>query len=81
MAKRRKIAFDLTYDQFISFWQKSCTYCKGAITTIGLDRVDNNIGYVHNNVVPCCRTCNVMKQKMSVVSFISHIKKINANLL
>ena len=73
---RRKIAFELTFDQFMSFWQKPCSYCKDPIATIGLDRIDNASGYTFGNVASCCRTCNVMKQQMSHSQFIAHVKKI-----
>jgi hypothetical protein len=42
----------------------------------GIDRVDSSIGYVEDNCVPCCTTCNSMKMKLSVEDFKNHIKKI-----
>lgn len=27
----------------------------------GMDRIDNNIGYTYNNVLPCCGTCNKIR--------------------
>jgi len=60
-AKQRDIFFDLTFEQFESFWQKPCGYCGEPIKTIGLDRVDNNKGYSYKNVISCCIGCNVSK--------------------
>ena len=60
-AKKRDLDFDLTFDQFMSFWQQDCSYCKRPIPTIGIDRVDSNIGYSLENCVSCCSICNCMK--------------------
>ena len=42
----------------------------------GIDRVDSNLGYEINNVVPCCKTCNLMKNVHSENDFLQHILKI-----
>lgn len=60
-AKQRDLSFDLSFEEFCSFWQADCSYCGGAIATIGLDRVDSDKGYQLDNVVPCCTMCNSMK--------------------
>jgi uncharacterized protein with PIN domain len=70
-AIERGYAFDLTYEEFMLFWNKPCYYCNDEITTIGLDRVDNNIGYNVSNVVSCCTTCNRMKMTMNQNDFIT----------
>jgi len=46
----------------------------------GLDRIDSNIGYIHGNVVPCCRKCNVAKLDMTFNEFLDHIKKMYHHL-
>jgi len=40
-----------------------CHYCEGSLnpTSHALDRVDNILGHVCYNVVPCCRRCNSIK--------------------
>ena len=68
-AKIRNYDFDLTFEQFNSFWQKPCTYCGSHIEEIGLDRVDNHQGYHMKNVVACCFTCNQRKKAMSYVAW------------
>lgn len=45
----------------------------------GVDRVNNNKGYHKNNCVPCCKTCNTMKMKLSKEEFLEHISKIYEN--
>ena len=48
----------------------------------GIDRIDS-IGYVTENCVSCCRTCNIAKLDMSYDDFKKHIRKIalHMNLL
>lgn len=75
-AKAREISFELSIDQFLEMWQLPCRYCGSDIKTIGVDRVDNTRGYVLDNVVSCCTTCNLMKRGMNAQDFISHCKKI-----
>ena len=76
-ANRRKLEFFLTFEQFLTFWQKPCSYCGDAIETIGLDRVDNKKGYFLENVCSCCRICNRIKLKETKNFFINHCKKIS----
>lgn len=57
-------------------WQKECYYCGIDIPNIGIDRVDNAIGYVIGNVQPCCTVCNMMKRSMSEEMFIEHCKRV-----
>ncbi|MEK6881708.1 MAG: hypothetical protein AABY22_18960 [Nanoarchaeota archaeon] len=78
-AKKRNIFWNLSFEEFIEFWQKSCTYCNGKIETIGLDRIDNEMGYEKDNVISCCYICNIMKLNRSLEEFISQCKKIAQN--
>lgn len=75
-AETRGIEFNLTFEQFMFFWQKPCSYCGDRIEAVGLDRVDSNKGYILDNIVPCCGICNRMKRKLSKEEFINHCKKI-----
>jgi hypothetical protein len=70
-ARNRGIAFELTFEQFVAFWQKPCHYCGGEIDTIGLDRIDSAKGYIVDNVVPCCSTHNLMKNDMTHDQFVN----------
>lgn len=74
-AKRRHIPFDLTFEQFVSFWQLHCLYCGNAISTAGLDRVDACSSYCLANCVPCCTTCNTMKMSDDIETWTSHMKQ------
>jgi uncharacterized protein with PIN domain len=60
-AAERNIEFNLTSEEFNSFWQQPCNYCNREIDTIGIDRVNNTVGYVMDNCVSCCSVCNKMK--------------------
>lgn len=75
----KKFIFDLI--------TKNCFYCdkkpvledsgNGTLGEYnGVDRVDNKIGYLEDNCVPCCRTCNYMKKNMDIASFIRKCTEI-----
>ena len=80
-AKNRNKAFEITYLYFMSFWQKPCYYCGTEIKTIGLDRVDNNKGYVIGNIVACCTNCNLAKSTLTKEEFFDHFICLGKNLL
>ncbi len=75
-SRERNIIFNLTFEQFITFWQKDCEYCGDKIDTIGLDRVDNKKGYNIDNVESCCTQCNTMKMDYTEEEFINKCLKI-----
>lgn len=75
-AKYRNLLFNLTMDEFMSFWQLSCTYCDEIIETIGLDRIDNTQGYFKKNCIPCCAACNIMRNNQTQSEFIKRVKRI-----
>lgn len=64
-AQRRGITWNLSFKEFMLFWQKPCVVCDCAIETIGLDRIDNNRGYSLDNVRPMCKKHNYMRNKYS----------------
>lgn len=45
----------------------------------GIDRIDNALGYTLDNIVPCCRTCNFMKQTSNQKDFINKCKQISTH--
>lgn len=71
-AKRRSLDFKLDYGQFKNFFGQPCHYCGLVNTKNGLDRVDNDLGYILENVVSCCIQCNRMKMDYTVDEFIQH---------
>lgn len=78
-SKRFNLLFSLTLEEFDNITQLSCFYC-GEYNyngkTNGIDRVDNNVGYVLGNCVPCCRFCNVSKSNFTQKEFIRKCKLI-----
>jgi len=47
----------------------------------GIDRKVNFVGYQSNNCVPCCASCNYMKQDMNEKDFLNKIDRIHGNIL
>jgi len=64
IARRRNHECNLTDNQFLTYWNTPCHYCGSSIleeTGIGLDRLNNNLGYSAENVVSCCGNCNYIR--------------------
>ena len=47
----------------------------------GVDRVNSSIGYIKNNVVSCCHTCNMMKRSLPYNEFLLKIEMIYEKLI
>ena len=89
-AKRKNHEWDLTNEETKYLMSLPCFYCnkspdahkifnrdcKGTYYYNGIDRINNKIGYIKNNVVPCCFKCNLAKLTMSIDEFQNHIEKI-----
>jgi hypothetical protein len=82
-AKQRDIEWTITREEFDELKKKPCEYCGYPIVTTGsgLDRIDNKIGYIITNVVPCCYLCNTMKWKFWTYSEMKLIGKLVKELL
>jgi hypothetical protein len=74
-AKARNLTFRLRLPEFETLVRQPCHYC-GEYEVMGLDRVDNRIGYLPSNVVPCCMECNFMKRSMEKHRFVNRAVKI-----
>lgn len=75
-AKQRNIPFELTFEEFMTFWQQPCYYTGVPIETVGIDRVDNSKGYILGNCVPCDIRINKMKRNREEKFFLNHCCKI-----
>lgn len=91
-AKSRNLKFKISKEQFKDLVIQNCHYCgkepQKAIKTVkrdnkvffsnmnGVDRVDNNIGYIIDNCVPCCTQCNIAKRQSTVGEFEEWVAKI-----
>jgi hypothetical protein len=88
-AKRQGKDFNLSEEQFLQLTQQDCYYCGsrpsnylnspkhyGGYVYNGIDRVDNTQGYIPENLVPCCKHCNLAKRTLTISEFISLVRKI-----
>jgi hypothetical protein len=88
-AKKRDLEWSLTDDEFYGLTREPCHYCGAPPMQVqktqatsddyvynGVDRLDNAMGYVVGNVVPCCGVCNRMKMAMSDKEFLDMIERI-----
>ncbi|KAK1548577.1 hypothetical protein Q3G72_000704 [Acer saccharum] len=72
-AQDRGYSFQLAVHEFCTFWRKPCHYCGAAIDTVGIDRVDNAIGYRLSNCVACCTDCNTSKGTRDVAAWLAGV--------
>lgn len=91
-AASRGHVFDLPEDVFFALVSADCTYCGGAPDTVrkpnkqvngefvysGVDRVENDKGYIAENVVSCCWVCNRAKGRLSSAEFSAWLDRICA---
>ena len=80
-AHRRGKAFDLSPDAFKALKSaKHCFYCNAVRTNptkpYGIDCVNNDIGYLEGNCVPCCSKCNFMKGTLDITIFIHQCRLV-----
>lgn len=83
-SEKRKICFDISFDEFKMLISKNCFYCDElpreiknfGIIANGIDRLDPAIGYKVDNCKPCCKDCNWAKQSLTKDDFIKLCKKV-----
>ena len=81
-AKQREISFELSKKEFEKLTNSDCYLCGVKPTNIrlnGIDRVDNDLGYILSNCKPCCFVCNFMKKNYNLSIFLEKIKRIYSN--
>ena len=49
---------------------------EGDFTYNGLDRIDSSKEHTADNVVPCCRDCNLTKSDKTLEEFLAHIERM-----
>lgn len=71
-ARKKGRPVKVTMDQFYEIAKKDCFYCglEHPDSLIGLDRSDNDLDYTIDNVVPCCKSCNLSKNTLNKETFI-----------
>ena len=94
-ARLRGKVFELSKEQFKEITSSSCSYCgaepaitksakkfpNGKYPRVGIDRIDNSIGYTIGNSTPCCMTCNMAKGELTTEEFIAWIKRLHNYLI
>lgn len=85
-ANQRKLPYSLDDNTLFTLIKSKCHYCGKhpskphrkceSFLYNGLDRVDNSVGYIESNVVPCCFICNKMKGVLSKEEFMEHLDRI-----
>ena len=87
-AEKRNLEWSLDEKAFREITREDCHYCGSAPSNIatpksgngsfiynGLDRVDNSVGYLKNNIVACCKVCNFAKSGRDFDEFKNWIMK------
>lgn len=89
-AEQRGHDFKLSKERFRELTSANCHYC-GVVpsqsaysngyrtsdyTYNGIDRKDNNEGYIEGNVLTCCKDCNFSKRDMSYEKFVDYHNRI-----
>ena len=82
-AAKKGVEFSLTKEDVRNITKSDCFYCgkqpycvykpaiSGGYLYSGIDRRDNDEGYVLGNVAPCCKMCNWMKNTYSESDFLA----------
>jgi hypothetical protein len=68
--------FQIDFETFSELVTRPCYYCKyiKENETNGIDRINNDVGYIKDNCVSCCWKCNRMKHFYHPVFFIEKCK-------
>jgi hypothetical protein len=64
-ASKKNLDFALSQDEYLRLITQDCYLCgknSNSQHLNGIDRIDNNKGYIVDNVKPCCGGCNYMKK-------------------
>ena len=68
-ADNKSLPFEITNDEYVELLANNCYLCGrdgGNEFTNGIDRIDNNLGYIMTNVKSCCGSCNYIKKDMGL---------------
>jgi len=79
-----KHKLELSDLQILNLIKDPCFYC-GKIVDFphernGIDRVNNDLNYIVDNCVPCCKYCNSAKKDKTFEEFKQWVKKLVINL-
>lgn len=83
-ANKKKFKFELTKEIYCKITNENCTYCGKIVDNNnlnGIDRINDKIGYVDDNITSCCSECNYMKGSLSFDEFINQCIRIAKNMI
>lgn len=87
-AKSRGFDFNIDFDYAVSILKSDCHYCGIEpsntymksyynATYNGIDRVNNTKGYEIDNIVSCCKMCNIAKNNNTEEYFLQWVKRLS----
>jgi hypothetical protein len=87
-ASARKLDFNVDFDFAVNIMKSNCHYCGIEPSNLfwksyynvsynGIDRVDNTVGYEKDNLVACCKMCNISKNNNTEQEFLEWVKRLS----
>jgi hypothetical protein len=67
--KNSNFVFAVTREEFTIITSMDCYMCgkeSNELHNNGIDRIDNKLGYVSGNIMPCCGNCNYIKNEYDI---------------
>ena len=91
----KNIKWTISDDHAMSLFKNPCYYCgefdksenDGSVVMYekyvlnGIDRLNNEVGYESDNVVPCCKMCNFMKCEIDHNDYVKIVRHIFENVV
>jgi hypothetical protein len=74
--KRKGRANDLTRDFIEAMIINGCSYCGQIEGRMTLDRIDNSIGHLQNNVQPACLRCNYIRRDIPYEAWLALVPAV-----
>lgn len=91
-AEKRNYDWDISDEKAFELFSGDCVFCNsppatttkrdrlyGEFTYNGIDRINNNLGYIAENVQSCCKICNIGKGTVTPKEWIEHCKRVANN--
>jgi hypothetical protein len=77
-AYSRALLFTISETDFERLVIQSCYYCgfQSVSRLNGIDRIDNNKGYILQNCITCCKMCNLFKNMLHPIEFLDKVNAI-----
>jgi len=72
VAKRCGRVLEISFEEYVDLIRSGvCGYCGEEFSPSGyaLDRINHDVGYLRDNLLPCCRACNQLKGRIEGLGF------------